>query len=77
MNYPDESYELFCAALAARDRMREIASGETDRQKAKSQYDFEKGKRKLNLKDAKSIAHWTAERLNAACNKWLDSQKQS
>jgi hypothetical protein len=76
MNYPDESHELFCAALAARDRMREIASGEMERRKAKSQYDFTKGKRKLNLKDAKEIAHWTAERLNTACNRWLDSTKK-
>lgn len=72
----DEAYELMNEALRARDQFRIIASGQIQRANRKSQYEIgPPGMRKLNLKDAQGIAKIWEARLNAAVNKFCETNK--
>ncbi len=66
--------EFVHEVLTARDKLAQIASGETERGRRVSQYDAEAGKRPLKPAEARELAKRIIERLNIAVNKFEDSQ---
>lgn len=67
------AWEFECEVLHALEKLRMIASGEIKRGRRVSTYDAEEGNRPMRMADARAIAKLEAERLNAAVNKFRDS----